>query len=637
MKTTSKHPFVITDKNPKLQPFYFTLICGLQNNQLSMVELALKNKADVSKLKLTKDTFDNDDYYDDDDSERDDREYDIVPAMEFAREYCSPAIFQAVMESVKLTPEQKCGIVLKALSEVKKDEDVAINASLQKTLATYVNSKNINQYHKVSNLRRPTSIERQWGDYEKCEATFFHVAVYTTNVSLIKQMMELGSDINLKLKGKEAEGNTVAHIIVRKTPGKGDQTRYVNALIALINAGANLEIKNSDKESGWEAIVSQFKIPELRKIFANHQPTNLATIEMVKSKSRPLMEFWQKQTKGQGFNRYPLINDIFKYEKRQIQLGRDIGGVDNLEKFLGHKSLKKALDQRYGFSSSRLSSVITKHLFSRAQADVVTVKPEILQVADWLKVVFTDNKVLNTSDYLEVLESYNSDESKYDNTLKGVNDDIHHSYRDNGKLIHNLKSVMVKVYTPQQIKSVLMSKDKLEDSVDDIYRMYRKFSKELDIILKRTKFSDVDSLQKLHDFLSGEVETLEQEDFKLEQATVNPKLKSLEKITMSLGYGVKLAESNHELIRWGSQMGHCVGGGDYAEEAKNGDTIIMAITKDNEPKFCIEISPDGEIRQVQGKSYSRPETPVMEEFVKQLKSKGILNKRQKASSWKQRD
>lgn len=39
--------FVIKDQNAKKQPFYFTLICGLQNNQLELVQLALKNKADI--------------------------------------------------------------------------------------------------------------------------------------------------------------------------------------------------------------------------------------------------------------------------------------------------------------------------------------------------------------------------------------------------------------------------------------------------------------------------------------------------------------------------------------------------------------------------------------------------------------
>jgi hypothetical protein len=102
---------------------------------------------------------------------------------------------------------------------------------------------------------------------------------------------------------------------------------------------------------------------------------------------------------------------------------------------------------------------------------------------------------------------------------------------------------------------------------------------------------------------------------------------------MSLGYGVKLAEENHDLIRWGAMMGHCVGGGSYAKEAKQGETIIMAITKDSEPSYCVEVSPKGEIVQVQGKSRSTPNPEVMKEFVSELKKLGILNKKQKAENW----
>lgn len=627
MKTKASQPFIITDKNPKMQPFYYTLICGLQNNQLPLVQLALKHNVDVSKIHLPEDPI----------SAEDDRDFneniEVLNAIDFARESCIPAIFQAVMESVKLSPEQKNSIILKSLSEVKEGADISTDKSLQEVLQKYVNSKNINQYHKVKFLENPTSLsDRGWGSYENCQATFFHVAVYTGNVSLINKLIELGSDVNLKIK--EAEGETAAHILVSNAPHKGDQTNYVNCLVSLLNAGMNLELKNNDKQNGWEVVVGKFKIPELRKIFANHQPTNLATIEMIKSKSRPLMEFWEKQTKGQGFTRYPLIDDVFKYEKRRIELTRDVTSVEKVEQFLKHKSLKKALEQRYGFSSSRLSTVITKNLFDRSQEGKVVVQPVILQIADWVKVLFTDNNALNTSDFLEVLESYNSKEKC---GLDAVNNDLNHGYRADKKRVGEFKNLMNKIYTAQQKKAVLMSPADLEDSVDDTCDMYSKFSKELDIILKRIKFSDIDSLQKLHDVISGEVETLEQADFPLEQDTVNPKLKALNKIKMNLGYGVKLAESNHELIRWGAQMGHCVGGGDYAEDAKKGETIILAITQENEAKYCIEISPRGEIRQVQGKSHSRPESTIMEEFVKELKSKGILNRNQKASAWKPRD
>lgn len=634
MKTTKfSQPFNITDKNQKLLPHYYTLICGLQNNQLDIVKSALTHKVDVNKLFLTDNQVSPDDI-------TNKEKFDLTCALDFARETCTPAIYQAVMESIKLTPVQKHSMVLKALASVEKHEDVSKNKELQAIISKYITKQNINSYHQVANLNDPTSLDEHssWYDYSNCEATFLHVACYTSNNSLIQQLISLGADVNLRLKKKH--GTTTAQIVCRNTPNKGDQSHSVNCLVTLLNAGINLDLKDNEKTSGWESIINRFKIPELRKIFANHQPTSLATIEMVKAKSRPLMAFWEKQTGGKGFTRYPLIDDVFKYEHRKIELTREVSKVENLEKFLKHKSLKKALDQRYGFSSSRLSALITKKLFNRNFEHKVVIEPTILQVADWLKILYTENNTLNTSDFLEVLEgyapTYEYKQGYKDTTLESLNDDFNNNYRADKKRVLEFKTLLKACYTQSQWKGLLLSKAELNDSVTDIYNMYKKFTKELDLVIKRTKFSDIDSLQKLHDLVSGEVKTLQQADFPLNQETVNPHLKALSKVKMTLGYGVKLAESNHELIRWGAQMGHCVGGGDYADDAKNGETIILAITHENEPQYCIELSPDGDIRQVQGKSYARPAKPVMEEFIKELQKQKILKKTEKASRWGQR-
>lgn len=187
-------------------------------------------------------------------------------------------------------------------------------------------------------------------------------------------------------------------------------------------------------------------------------------------------------------------------------------------------------------------------------------------------------------------------------------------------------------FTDSQIKEILM-KDSGHLQVDDTLDMYNNFTSEYQALLKHEPYHAVNDLVKIHDFFAAKVEMMEQENFKLEQETKFPALKKVGEIKMPTDFGIIVAQENYDLIRWGTAMDHCVGGGDYGEEAKNGDTIIIAITHQTIPKYCIEINPNGKIEQIQGKSRSVPSKEVLEPFITGLQEIKLVKKSEKVSTW----
>lgn len=151
--------------------------------------------------------------------------------------------------------------------------------------------------------------------------------------------------------------------------------------------------------------------------------------------------------------------------------------------------------------------------------------------------------------------------------------------------------------------------------------------------MHKVPFHKVNDLNKIHDFIAAKSRMMEQENFNLNQDKNFPVLKSIKELKLPNNHGIKIPEQNYDLISWGAEMGHCVGGGQYGEEVKKGETIILAITENSEPKYCVEINPNGRIEQIQGRSRSIPPKEVIAEFIAQLKKNKVVNRQQKVSDW----
>jgi len=164
-------------------------------------------------------------------------------------------------------------------------------------------------------------------------------------------------------------------------------------------------------------------------------------------------------------------------------------------------------------------------------------------------------------------------------------------------------------------------------SIKDMVEMFKKHPKVLGEHLQSLDFQDKNSFNKIHDQFVIEIECMSQENFDLKQEVNFPSLAKIHDAELPSGYQIKVAQKNHDLISWGSLLGHCVGNGSYAEDILEKNCCIISLFKDNAVKYCVEIDPKNKtIEQIQGKSNTTPEPIALKEFQDVLKSKNIIKK-----------
>lgn len=115
----------------------------------------------------------------------------------------------------------------------------------------------------------------------------------------------------------------------------------------------------------------------------------------------------------------------------------------------------------------------------------------------------------------------------------------------------------------------------------------------------------------------------------MNQEERTPELKEIHQKNIGIDkYSIYVAQHNYDLINWGSALHNCIGGGGYAEDARDGESLIMGIVFDDEIKYCIEISNNDpknrRIVQMEGMGRCKLPAPVLKAFAKTLKKAKIL-------------
>lgn len=201
-----------------------------------------------------------------------------------------------------------------------------------------------------------------------------------------------------------------------------------------------------------------------------------------------------------------------------------------------------------------------------------------------------------------------------------------------------------KIFSHKQILSLLTSvNDIVEDKdLDNTYRwsyfskgyyfydsvrMFWQYPEEMKALIDTQKFSSINTLVKIHDFISREATKIKQKPYDLEQHKNYPEIEICENKTLEEldSYKLIVPKSNHDLIIWGTTLGNCVGGGVYAERAKKGQSIILGVENENQLKYCLEIV-NGKISQIEGKQRMRPPTPLMKSLEKTLMKAKLITK-----------
>lgn len=603
----SKVPYVITDRNNRSA--YYTLMYGLIKDDLGAINLALKNKAKITCLMLDESGSN---YL----AEEEDSVYELVSPLEYALNRCSAKTFETLCLQLKVDDDLRFKMVIRQMRDYVNNSSDNSLKELISVVKKHFNEKNINKKFKVLSVNDPFS--ESWRQ-KPCEATLLHISCAMGIPEIVDVVLEMGAKPNEIIQHPQ---KTACNIAIEFCPSRGNQEDHIRILLSLIKHGANLDLKNSNRQYGWTLAINKFKIPELRRIFANHSPKNLSILEEIKSRSRHLYDYWYKHSAQ--FDKYPLLKDIITFEKRKVEVASEgTAYIEGFEKFFKHKSLKEALTQRYGFSSNRLTKFFNENLLDRNESKpVVQINGTIMKITDLLVVMFKDN----SSDLLDVLENK-------DNVCESVLRDLTYYCHQKNNRLNDFISFMKENFSDAQIKTLLTTP--CEDTIEmvDTLDMYKKFPKEYKSLMQKVPFHKVNDLIKIHDFIAAKSRMMEQENFNLNQDKNFPLLKTIKELKLPGNHGIKIPEQNYDLISWGAEMGHCVGGGEYGEEVKNGETIILAITENSEPKYCVEIKPNGHIEQIQGRSRSIPPKEVIAEFIAQLKKNKVVNRQQKVSDW----
>ena len=475
------------------------------------------------------------------------------------------------------------------LNAIKKSDDSGVRA-----IKKHVNRENVNN-HIVINV--PDFFGK-----ETIQLTLLIQACENFRLNSVKALLELGADPNQP--GFSSDRGIHLYPAIA---GGG----YQEILKLLVKFGADLNKRPSDDISIWHRFFVTKEIIELV------QPKSLDDIFYVFSTH-------DLKIKPEYFSGHPLISDIIKFNKipaSRISDFEENSLSSSHDSFFKHTSLTAALKERYGISSPRLTNLANKFLFLKNKT-YLTLDGRFLDLADFAKKIYLDRETPNYSDFLDFLER--SEPENFINYNEQSRDAI-------PKFLLSFSDAQIKKWIfskklitkyPASIKNTKYSKQ--TSQLYDAAEMFSNHPEKFLECFKTKSPGEIDTLKKVHDLLNEESENFDQEDFNLNQEKHFKNLELVKNLNLTPEYGIKVAETNHELVNWGTAMGHCVGNAGYAQEAVRGHCIIVAITYKNKPKYCVEIS-DKSIIQVQGKSNSKPPKIVMDQFKKEFKQVGLLD------------
>lgn len=140
------------------------------------------------------------------------------------------------------------------------------------------------------------------------------------------------------------------------------------------------------------------------------------------------------------------------------------------------------------------------------------------------------------------------------------------------------------------------------------------------------------SIKTLHDNLSSLIENKGAINFKFKKDNLISKTKISKYNKKSSKYKFIIPNTNREVFKWGSELGHCLGTARYGEDFKKDNIVILAVYQDDKLKYALDISTinknnlhkePGILNHIEGKS-GIPNGVIYQEIRNELKSIGII-------------
>lgn len=316
-------------------------------------------------------------------------------------------------------------------------------------------------------------------------------------------------------------------------------------------------------------------------------------------------------------NLYPFLDQISNFEKKPIvtDLFFPFGDADPqvikmIEDFFKYPSLKDALKNTFGISSGKVCDFVNNNIIVRSNPKQIGLNLNFFLSLSTLYYVFLNQEKPNHDSFLKALGNHH--------VISILSNLYNHRVR--------LQGFMKNLTEDQKLQ--LLERSDLYDEVVDMINMYFQRDDYFSKILKDLPVERRDTFQKIHDEFAKHLAKIKAEDFTLLQEKINPKLYDLVKEPINKEFFWKVPQTHHDLIDWGAELGHCIGGRDYAMRASQGRCILLAIYKKEEGKktqlkYTIEII-NKRINQAQGVSGSRPNAQLLSDMEKALQKAGIF-------------
>lgn len=558
--------YIIEDEN-KLP--YYSLLFGIGMDAIEPIKIAIANGADINKVKVGQ-------HY----------EKSLHTLLRYAQHQCSSEVYE-YLSSLSATDEDAFAVVAKAIAETHPEIDSIIKK--------HINPENVNTQFGIYEFYNPFTTNY----YKSKKVNILHIAAYHQNSAALQTLKKLGGNVNAKTSDDETLGSLISH-----------RKHNAEIVIKLLELGVDLHQQcRSEAEgklsSSWSRIINHFKVRDIIKICNYSLPEELSLLSLLDRRS---IQLSRKFVKHFDFAKYPLLGNIKQYENLGITFKEVVDKSE--EGFFRHSSLKNALRERYKLSSASFTVLINNNIFQRNNS-YCTVDNNILKICDYFYKLFPNNYC----DFLVCVEKY-----------QNIRHNAHPIFDAENKLIPFLKN-----FTDKQIKTLLLRSNFINQSsgyspyhdVVDTVEMFNRYETELKLCLNRVPFKKIDTMKKLHDFFTKEVMKLRQQLYNLEQNKHYPALDKVDGVKLLNNYEIIVAKTNHDLVKWGNELGHCIGNGSYAEKAKSGNIILLAIGKNGEAEYAIEIK-KGRLIQIQGKSCDYPPEDLVTEFANLMKKHNLL-------------